>query len=123
MIRLAGWPRRTITNARTVIEYDPRASSEKLAQPPFISTGEREGAAPGTPKAGGYALGWGLVQESWAAAPAITHNGSNTMNLATAMFWPGTDFRFVMITNIGGKPGDEALRKLAAKLHKQFNGK
>jgi CubicO group peptidase (beta-lactamase class C family) len=90
---------------------------------PFISTGAREGAAPGTPKTGGYALGWGSVQESWAAAPSITHTGSNNMNLATAMFWPGTDFGFVMMTNVGGQPSDEALKKLAAALYKEFSVK
>lgn len=92
----------------------------KKMHTPFVSTGARDVAAPGTPKTGGYALGWGSVQESWAAAPAITHTGSNTMNLATAMFWPGADFGFVMMTNIGGQPADEALRKLAAELYKKF---
>ena len=93
----------------------------KKIHTPVISTGVREGAPPGTPKTGGYALGWGEVQESWAAAPSITHTGSNTINLATAMFWPGTDFGFVMMTNIGGQPADEALRKLAAELYKDFS--
>jgi CubicO group peptidase (beta-lactamase class C family) len=94
----------------------------KKIHTPFVSTGSREGAAPGTPKTGGYALGWGSVQESWASAPSVTHNGSNNMNLATATFWPGTDFGFVMMTNISGKPSDEALRKLAAELYKEFSG-
>jgi CubicO group peptidase (beta-lactamase class C family) len=95
----------------------------KKIHTPFVSTGSREGAAPGTPKTGGYALGWGSVQESWATAPSITHNGSNNMNLATATFWPGTDFGFVMMTNIAGQPADEALRKLAAELYKEFSAK
>jgi CubicO group peptidase (beta-lactamase class C family) len=95
----------------------------KKIHTPFVSTGAREGAAPGTPKTGGYALGWGSVQESWAAAPSITHSGSNTLNLATATFWPGTDFGFVMVTNLSGKPADEALRKLAAELNKEFSPK
>lgn len=95
----------------------------KKIHTPFISTGVREGAAPGTPKTGGYALGWGSVQEGWAAAPSITHTGSNNMNLATAMFWPGTDFGFVMMTNVGGQPSDDALRKLAAELYKEFSVK
>ena len=92
----------------------------KKIHTPVISTGVREGAAAGTPKTGSYALGWGEVKESWAAAPSITHTGSNTLNLATAMYWPGTDFGFVMMTNIGGKPGDEAFRKLAAELYRNF---
>ena len=95
----------------------------KKIHTPFVSTGAREGAAPGTPKTGGYALGWGSVQESWATAPSITHNGSNNMNLATATFWPGADFGFVMMTNIAGQPADDALRKLAAELYKQFSAK
>ncbi len=92
----------------------------KKIHTPFVSTGSREDAAPGTPKTGGYALGWGSVQESWAPEPVITHTGSNNMNLASAMFWPGTDFGFVMMTNLAGKPSDEALKKLAAELYKEF---
>jgi CubicO group peptidase (beta-lactamase class C family) len=95
----------------------------KKIHTPFISTGVREGAAPGTPKTGGYALGWGSVQESWAPAPSVTHTGSNNMNLATAMFWPGKDFGFVMMTNVGGQPSDKALKKLAAELYKGFSVK
>jgi CubicO group peptidase (beta-lactamase class C family) len=95
----------------------------KKLHTPVISTGVRENAAPGTPKTGSYALGWGLVKESWADAPAITHTGSNNMNLANAMFWPGTDFGFVMMTNIGGPRADEAFRKLAAELYKEFAGR
>ena len=45
------------------------------------------------------------------------------MNLATATFWPGTDFGFVMMTNIAGQPADEALRKLAAELYREFSAK
>jgi hypothetical protein len=39
------------------------------------------------------------------------------------MFWPETDFGFVMMTNIAGTAGDDALRKLAAELYKGFSGK
>jgi CubicO group peptidase (beta-lactamase class C family) len=99
------------------------AETLKKLHTPFVSTGERKDAAPGTPKTGGYALGWGSVQESWASAPSVTHTGSNQINLATAMFWPGTDFGFVMMTNVGGKPADGALRKLAEQLYKQYAAK
>ena len=95
----------------------------KKIHTPIVSTGLREGAPPGTPKTGRYALGWASVQESWATAPSITHNGSNNLNLATATFWPGTDFGFVMMTNIGGHRADEALRKLAAELYKEYSAK
>jgi CubicO group peptidase (beta-lactamase class C family) len=97
------------------------AETLKKIHTPFVSTGAREGTSPGTPKTGGYALGWGEVKETWAATPAITHSGSNTLNLATATFWPGTDFGFVIVTNIAGQPADEALKKLAAELYRDFS--
>ena len=92
----------------------------KKLHTPVIGTGVREDAPPGTPKTGKYALGWGEVTEDWAPEPVITHTGSNTMNLALAMFWPQTDFGFVIMTNIAGTAADEALRKLAAELYKAF---
>jgi CubicO group peptidase (beta-lactamase class C family) len=99
------------------------AESLKRMHTPVIATGSREGAAPGTPKTGGYGLGWGTLQTDWAPEPVVTHTGSNTANLATAMFWPRTDFGFVMMTNISGQPADEALKKLSAALYKEFAAK
>lgn len=90
---------------------------------PVIDTGLRENAPPGTPKTGGYALGWGQVTEDWAPDPVITHTGSNTLNLALAMFWPKTDFGFVIVTNIAGARADEAVRKLAVTLYQDFSGR
>jgi CubicO group peptidase (beta-lactamase class C family) len=89
---------------------------------PVIGTGVRKDAPPGTPQTGKYALGWGEVTEDWAPEPVVTHTGSNTMNLALAMFWPERDFGFVIMTNIAGTAADEALRKLAAELYKGFSG-
>ena len=93
----------------------------KKIHTPVISTRVREGAPTGTPKTGGYALGWGEVKESWAAAPSITHTGSNTMNFAIGTFCLETDLGSVMMTNIGGQHADEALRKLAAEFYKNFS--
>jgi CubicO group peptidase (beta-lactamase class C family) len=95
----------------------------KKLHTPVIDTGVRADAPPGTPKTGKYALGWGQVRVDWAPMPVITHTGSNGMNLAIAMFWPKTDFGFVMMTNIGSAAADEALGKLAADLYKGFSGK
>lgn len=85
-----------------------------------ISTGERKDAPPGTPKSGGYALGWGIVTQPWANAPCLTHDGSNTMNLARAAFWPSKDFGFVIMTNIGGQNADAAFNQLSPELYKRF---
>jgi CubicO group peptidase (beta-lactamase class C family) len=84
----------------------------KKLHTPVIDTGVLENARPGTPKTGKYALGWGQVTVDWAPALVMTHSGPNGMNLAIAMFWPETDFGFVMITNIASTAADEALRKL-----------
>ena len=35
-----------------------------------------------TPKTGEYAFGWGLAKMDWTPKPVITHNGSNSLNLA-----------------------------------------
>jgi hypothetical protein len=55
----------------------------------------------------------GEVTVDWTPEPVITHTGSNTMNLALAMFWPQRDFGCVIMTNIAGTAADEALRKLS----------
>jgi hypothetical protein len=39
------------------------------------------------------------------------------------MFWPETDFGFVIVTNIAGTRADEALRKLAVTLCQEFSAK
>ncbi len=95
----------------------------KKLHTPVIDTGVREDAPPGTPKTGKYALGWGVVTMDWSPAPVFTHSGSNGMNLAVAMFWPQTDFGFVMMTNISTPAADAALRKLAADLYGTFSGR
>ena len=85
-----------------------------------INTGERKDAPPGTPKSGGYALGWGIFTQPWAAVPCLSHDGSNTMNLARASFWPSKDFGFIVMTNIGGPKADAAFNQLAPELYKRF---
>jgi CubicO group peptidase (beta-lactamase class C family) len=92
----------------------------KKLHTPVIDTGVRADAAPGTPKTGKYALGWGQVVENWAPEPVLTHTGSNNANLAVVTIWPQSDFGFVLMTNIGGKDADAALRKLSEQLYKQF---
>jgi hypothetical protein len=93
----------------------------KKLHTPVIDVGERKDAAPGTPKSGGgYARGWGKVKTTWAPELVVTHTGSNTLNLATAVFLPGADFGFVMMTNISGKGADDALHKLTQDLYNQF---
>ena len=59
---------------------------EKLHTPP-----------PGNPK---YAMGWSIADnQPWAAGPALTHAGSNTMWYAVAWLAPNKDFAVLVATN------------------------
>ncbi|MEW6160123.1 MAG: serine hydrolase domain-containing protein, partial [Verrucomicrobiota bacterium] len=49
----------------------------------------------------GYALGWGVVERSWADGEALTHTGSNTMWFTVVWIAPKKDFAVVIATNTG----------------------
>lgn len=87
---------------------------------PVIDLPPRPGAAPGTPGAGSYAMGWGLVTVPWAGERLLTHSGSNTMNLAMAWLQPSRDFAMVVATNVGGTKADEALKSLSETLYRRY---
>jgi CubicO group peptidase (beta-lactamase class C family) len=74
---------------------------------------------PGTPKSGGYALGWGMVKPKWWNAPVLTHEGSNGMNLAKIMIDPEQDFGIVATTNISGEGAEAALSEVAELLFRE----
>jgi CubicO group peptidase (beta-lactamase class C family) len=92
----------------------------KKLHTPVISTPEKKDVAPGTPRNGRYAMGWGEVTVDWALEPLIQHGGSNSKNLAHIWIDPRRDFAMVLLTNIGGKKADEALTSLAPELYKHF---
>ena len=53
--------------------------------------------APGEPK---YAMGWIVAEgQPWAGGPALTHNGSNTMWMATVWLAPAKDFAVLVTCN------------------------
>ncbi|HTR49198.1 MAG TPA: serine hydrolase domain-containing protein [Kofleriaceae bacterium] len=54
--------------------------------------------------AGSYALGWGVVTQSWTNGPALAHTGDNTFNVADAWVVPGIDRIFVATSNRGDQP-------------------
>jgi CubicO group peptidase (beta-lactamase class C family) len=68
---------------------------------------------PGTPKAGGYAMGWGVTQFPWSERTFLTHGGSNGMNLAWITLLPEEDLGLVLLTNAGGSSADSAFRELS----------
>ncbi|NWG23340.1 MAG: beta-lactamase family protein [Pseudorhodoplanes sp.] len=75
---------------------------------------------PGTPKTGEYALGWGIVTFDWTGKPVLTHNGSNSMNLATVFIQPDIDLAIVAATNFPGEKADLALLEIIETLYRQF---
>jgi CubicO group peptidase (beta-lactamase class C family) len=76
---------------------------------------------PGTPKSGGYALGWGIVAYDWTGnRPVLTHNGSNAMNLATILVDPQTDTAIVAATNFPGDKADQALQSVIKALFARY---
>lgn len=78
------------------------------------------GAPPGTPAAGAYCLGWGIVPLPYAKEPFLTHTGSNSMNLAMIMLQPTRDFGMVLATNVGNASADKALKAVAEALYRRF---
>lgn len=61
------------------------------------------------PTRGDYALGWGVVERSWATGPILTHNGSNTMWFCVAWLAPEAKFAVLVTCNLGdsGKACDD----------------
>lgn len=85
-----------------------------------IKTPEIEDPKPGTPKTGEYALGWGWVKMSWTPEPVLTHNGSNSLNLAMILVDPGSDLGLVVTTNFPGPKADAAILELAEWLYGHY---
>ena len=75
---------------------------------------------PGTPKSGAYAFGWGLVKFDWSATPLLTHNGSNSMNLATILVDTDNDIGIAVTTNFPGDKADAALLEVTRLLYEKF---
>jgi CubicO group peptidase (beta-lactamase class C family) len=63
-----------------------------------------------------YALGWGVVERSWAGGDALTHSGSNTVNYCVCWLAPKKDFAVIVATNSGQQNAAIALDKAASEL-------
>jgi len=89
--------------------YRPRVKTPPFKDPP-----------PGTPSAGEYGFGWGMVQFDWAKAPVLTHNGSNSMNFAKALVDTTNDVSVVVMTNFPGQKAELATRDVQQHLYETF---
>jgi CubicO group peptidase (beta-lactamase class C family) len=88
-----------------------------------VRTPPRPNPPPGTPAEGDYALGWGLVAFEWADEPLLSHNGSNSMNIAKILVDPDLDFSVVVMTNFPGPGADAAAAEVERHLYETFSGK
>lgn len=86
-------------------------------QAEHVRTPARENPPPGTPSTGGYGLGWGVVEFDWADHPILTHNGSNSMNLARIVVDTDRDLAVVVLTNFPGAGANEAAGKVMEHLY------
>lgn len=81
-----------------------------------------------TPPFGGdYALGWIVVQRSWAGGKALNHAGDNTMNFANVWLAPRRNFAILVCVNQSGdtafKATDEAVGVMIDMVKKQGQSK
>jgi len=88
--------------------YRPRITVAKLAS-----------SGPGTPKEGQYAFGWGVVKFDWTSGPVLTHNGSNSMNLAKIIVDPDHDLGVVVMTNFPGETAEQAANETIEALYRR----
>ncbi len=75
-----------------------------------------------TPPAGAdYAFGWGVTRRPWAGGKVLTHNGSNTMNLAVCWLAPEKKFGVLACANQAGPAAAEACdQAISALIHSPF---
>ncbi|MFG1302326.1 serine hydrolase domain-containing protein [Xanthobacter sp. V3C-3] len=99
-----------IVKPETLAEiHRPRVKTPPFKDPP-----------PGTPAAGEYAFGWGIVAFDWARAPVLTHNGSNSMNLAKVLVEPVSQLSVVVVTNYPEQQAEKAAREVQQHLYEMF---
>ena len=68
------------------------------------------------PFGGTYALGWLVTPRDWGGGTVLTHDGSNTMNLASVWMAPLRDFAVLVVTNQGGPAAAKACDEAAGEL-------
>jgi CubicO group peptidase (beta-lactamase class C family) len=98
-----------------------RADTLRKLHTPVIELPAQPDAPPGTPALGRYGFGWLTISVPFSREPFLFHGGSNQMNLADILLQPEHQFGMVLMTNVGGRRADDALKALAAELYKSFD--
>ena len=68
------------------------------------------------PYGGDYALGWTVVQRSWAGGKALNHGGDNTMNCANVWVAPSRNFAILVCVNQSGNKAFQATDKVVGAM-------
>jgi CubicO group peptidase (beta-lactamase class C family) len=114
--RWAGWHAGNGRRGPALVKPDTFARlHEMVATIPL-----KKDAAPGTPALGRYGLGLGEVAVPWSKEPLLYHGGSNTKSLAHVWIDPKRDIAVVVVTNIGGKRAETALRAVVADVFPRY---
>jgi CubicO group peptidase (beta-lactamase class C family) len=108
----AGW--NAAKGSRTPFAIKPE-TFHKL-HTPIIDLRPNPAAAAGTPSAGSYGFGWLTIRVPFSPKPLLFHGGSNELNVADIFVQPEYDFGMVLMTNVGGRKADDALKALSAEL-------
>jgi CubicO group peptidase (beta-lactamase class C family) len=87
---------------------------------PLVKTPENLRPRPGTPGSGEYGFGWGIAKFPWAPRPVLTHNGSNSMNLAKIVIDADKDLAIVVMTNYPGDAAEDGSQRVAEVLYRKY---
>ena len=112
--RWASWNAGSGKRGPALVHFD---TLRKLHTPVIMP---KPDAAPGTPSMGAYGFGWLTIDTPLSRDPFLFHGGSNQMNLADVLVQPSHDFGIVIMTNVGGRRADEALKALGTELYTRF---
>jgi CubicO group peptidase (beta-lactamase class C family) len=92
----------------------------RLIHQPHVKTPRIAHPKPGTPQTGEYAFGWGVVKFDWTERPILSHNGSNSMNLAKILVDVDNDLGIVVTTNFPEEKADAAAAEVSEALYRQY---
>lgn len=73
-----------------------------------------------TPVTGNYALGWGAKLAADGTPEIITHSGSNGFWVADIRIFPKHDIIFLIVTNAGNEPANEAIKDVRVPLQNRL---
>jgi CubicO group peptidase (beta-lactamase class C family) len=68
----------------------------------------------------GYAMGWVVLQRTWADGTVLQHTGSNLQWLTSVWLGPNKRFGVVVVINVAGTPAQNAANAAVTLAIQQF---